>query len=342
MQALESSNWKTVARFAFHRLTCSRDFDSSHLVSPWRGREHMGNSHMSYLSYMPDVSSHVLHVWHVFDFDWSKRPFWHVRCWWTRSPLCQPSGNFSTLPLWSALALGKMKKCYCLEGDLANNPLMDLLASVLSCELLASWHFGSCFENPKYKSLKYKSYYKNENTTIPHRSSSYFQAPRQLVLLLATDSSRRCAWHAKGHKSTPLGSTAESRTWGEKLVRLRSAQMRYGAKVAGAEGWQDFDKRQQRHEEKQETSNKMHKNASCERQAITTKYKNTSVFWHLFLAKHIRIYSPKSLVLRDKDYPSLAEVKAAFGSKDLHPSAFKPAAQGLRRLGHWFGPRRWT
>lgn len=30
----------------------------------------------------------------------------------------------------------KMKKCYCLEGDLANNPLMDLLASVLSCELL--------------------------------------------------------------------------------------------------------------------------------------------------------------------------------------------------------------
>ena len=39
-----------------------------------------------------------------------------------------------------------MKKCYCLEGDLANNPLMDLLASVLSCELLVSWHFGSCFE----------------------------------------------------------------------------------------------------------------------------------------------------------------------------------------------------
>lgn len=30
----------------------------------------------------------------------------------------------------------KMKKCYCLEGDLANNPLMDLLDLVLSCELL--------------------------------------------------------------------------------------------------------------------------------------------------------------------------------------------------------------
>ena len=31
-----------------------------------------------------------------------------------------------------------MKKCYCLEGDLDNNPLMDLLASVLACELLDS------------------------------------------------------------------------------------------------------------------------------------------------------------------------------------------------------------
>ena len=29
-----------------------------------------------------------------------------------------------------------MKKCYCLEGDLSNNPLMDLLASALACELL--------------------------------------------------------------------------------------------------------------------------------------------------------------------------------------------------------------
>jgi hypothetical protein len=44
---------------------------------------------------------------------------------------------FSTeiTPIWSQLA-GKMKKCYCLEGDLANNPLMDLLDLVLSCELL--------------------------------------------------------------------------------------------------------------------------------------------------------------------------------------------------------------
>ena len=30
----------------------------------------------------------------------------------------------------------KMKKCYCLEGELANNPLLDLLSLVLSCQLL--------------------------------------------------------------------------------------------------------------------------------------------------------------------------------------------------------------
>lgn len=52
--------------------------------------------------------------------------------------------------------------------------------------------------------------------------------------------------------------------------------------------------------------------------------------------KHIRIGSffgkkkktfNKESCTEDKDYPSLAEVKTAFGSKELHPSAFKPAAQ---------------
>lgn len=30
---------------------------------------------------------------------------------------------------------------------------------------------------------------------------------------------------------------------------------------------------------------------------------------------------------KDKDYAQMAEVETAFASKDLHPSAFKPAAQ---------------
>ena len=43
---------------------------------------------------------------------------------------------------------------------------------------------------------------------------------------------------------------------------------------------------------------------------------------------------------QDKDYASLPEVTKAFGSKELHPSAFKPAAQDENRalaglLGAW-------
>lgn len=72
--------------------------------------------------------------------------------------------------------------------------------------------------------------------------------------------------------------------------------------------------------------NKMHKNASCERQAITTKYKTHQFLAPFFQAKGIDLFTEESGT-EDKDYPSLAEVKAAFGSKDLHPSAFKPAAQ---------------
>lgn len=124
-------------------IDVQQGFDSSISLVLGEG-ESIWNSHMSYLSYMPYVS-HMSYMSDMFSTSIGARDLFACSLLMNQISLCQPSGNFS-LPLWSALALGKMKKCYCLEGDLANNPLMDLLASVLSCELLASWHFGSCFE----------------------------------------------------------------------------------------------------------------------------------------------------------------------------------------------------
>ncbi|CAJ1331441.1 unnamed protein product [Effrenium voratum] len=51
----------------------------------------------------------------------------------------------------------KMKKSYCLEGDLDNNPLMDLLRLTLSCQLLET-QVGPCLKCGKKPSTGDKDY----------------------------------------------------------------------------------------------------------------------------------------------------------------------------------------
>ena len=136
-----------------------------------------------------------------------------------------------------------MKKSYCLEGDVENNPLMDLLCLLLKCELLAGAPAGPW-------------------------------SPAEGLELAALQ---------KGHRSKAFARSAAK---------------------SGARGSPDPSQR----------GIPLRKKRPVSLNALP-------LFISAFLKKKNQ----------DKDYASFADVESAFASKELHPSAFKPAVQDASR-----------